>query len=181
MSPSEQSGPIGALAPVEIERLLTRAVVRGVRGLFADYGISAETMGGGPSRPASFPELWARIGFDGPGMGGHVVLGATPTLLSRSRPVASGEPDWLAELTNQLMGRVKNEMLRAGIQLQQGLPAVIAADDRGAEGADLLQWIFVADSGVIAVGIQVQIAEAVVPDPDLINWDVPPEGELLLF
>ena len=182
MPPVDQSGPAAALAPIEIERLLTRAIVRGVRGLFADYGVSAETLGAGPARPAPFPELWARIGFDGPGIRGHAVLGAALGPLRRSRPTpTTSERDWLAELINQLMGRVKNEMVRAGIQLQQGLPAIVTAQERGADRVDLLQWIFVADGGVISVGVEVEINQAVVPDADLLNWDVPPEGELLLF
>lgn len=179
--PSAERVSVEPLVPAEIERLLTRAVVRGMRALFADYGVSAETSGDKPVRPGTFPEMWARIDFDGPGIRGHVILGAAIAPLRRSRPGAGGERDWLSELINQLMGRVKNEMVRSGVQLQQGLPAIIPAEARGADGANLLQWIFAADGGVISVGIEATIDHAVIPDPELLNWDVPPEGELLLF
>jgi len=172
---------VPAIPPAEIERLFARVAVRSIRGLFADYGVVAEAANPDPHIQIVLPPLFGRIGFTGTGLCGSVVMGASTGPLQRSFPVPGKIDDWVAELTNQLMGRIKNEMLRSGIQLQQELPSVVTVDQLREVASDLQPWILAADDGIIGVGIDLEVADAIAPDATLLNWDVPPEGELLLF
>jgi hypothetical protein len=181
METADTVDAVPAIPPAEIERLFARVAVRSIRGLFADYGVVAEASTPDPHIQIALPPLFGRIGFTGTGLCGSVVMGASSGPLQRSFPVPGKIDDWVAELTNQLMGRIKNEMLRSGIQLQQELPSVITVDQLREVATDLQPWILAADDGIIGVGIDLDVADAIAPDPTLLNWDVPPEGELLLF
>jgi len=169
------------MPPVEIEQLFARSAVRGIRAMFADYGVPISLASFDPAMETMVPELFGRVAFIGSGIEGAIVLGASAGPLDRSRPAVSNEWDWIAELTNQLMGRIKNEMLRAGIQLQQALPTVIAVEELRTVAAGLRPWILSASDGIVGLGIEVDVPAPILPDAGLLNWDVPPEGELLLF
>ncbi|HEX3694925.1 MAG TPA: hypothetical protein VH374_05995 [Polyangia bacterium] len=172
---------VRAVAPAEIERLFFCAAVRGIGSLFADYGVTTEPCAFPMAMQPLLPDQFGRVAFIGDGIEGAIVLGASSGPLGRSRPDVNGPDNWIAELTNQLMGRIKNQMLRAGIQLQQALPAVVGAEKLRALSGDLRPWILLATDGVVGVGIEIDVPAPIIPDARLLNWDVPPEGELLLF
>lgn len=98
--------------------------------LFAAYGVRfAPAMAaevpeqGGAALP---PVLFLGVcGFGGPTFTGHVVLGASEGVLRRSNNTRSSSDDWMAELANQFLGRIKNGLLRQGIQVHRVAPVVI--------------------------------------------------------
>lgn len=101
--------------------------------LFTSVGLS-------PSRvllPAhTADDMGASIGFAGRELRGALVLISTRKLVTLALPPevqdrTSDEQlaDWMGELTNQLLGRIKNKLLAYGIELAMGTPAVMLGSD----------------------------------------------------
>ncbi|HEY0250583.1 MAG TPA: hypothetical protein VGC41_03610 [Kofleriaceae bacterium] len=73
-------------------------------------------------------QLCCVLGFTGDAMTGSVVVAATADAVAASNPVPStGSAMWLAELTNQLVGRFKNQLLRRGVDVSMSVPVVLSA------------------------------------------------------
>ncbi|MBL8625559.1 MAG: hypothetical protein JNK64_29880 [Myxococcales bacterium] len=104
----------------QIQRVLDRVAVE----LFAAYdlpvapAIAAATP---PAQPAA-----AVIAFTGD-LAGELRLTAPPAVLAATCP--GGAPlDWLCELVNQLVGRLKNELWPSGITIRLTAPTTEAGD-----------------------------------------------------
>jgi CheY-specific phosphatase CheX len=75
----------------------------------------------------------ATIGFASATLHGSVVLTTQRKTVAKSRPTKTQPSaptdeeldDWLGELANQLLGRIKNRLLTYGIEFQIGLPVVL--------------------------------------------------------
>jgi CheY-specific phosphatase CheX len=103
--------------------------------LFGRYGVTVrpadETED--PISPEFF--LCSVIGFTGRDVRGTLVLALTEELSGLSNPVAAANPsastdrviqrDWVGELSNQLLGQIKIELLRHGVEIYVNLPAVL--------------------------------------------------------
>jgi hypothetical protein len=96
-------------------------------GLFHSYGVAA-----GPqlqaklasSQPSS---LCGSIRFSGPGFDGVLELVVPDSVLARVRSeplTAHTSRDVVRELTNQLMGRIKNKLLSFQVSLTLSLPSI---------------------------------------------------------
>jgi len=93
--------------------------------LFADYGVPCQ-----PTDEASdgSRELCGVLGFTGDKLCGSVVISATPDAIASSNPIGDGATrGWVAELTNQLVGRFKNALLRHGVEVAMSIPVVLTA------------------------------------------------------
>lgn len=93
------------------------------RALLAEYPPQRELAAESGER-----QLCGILGFTGDALCGSVVIVTTPDVLAAINPV----PDvplsrWLAELTNQLVGRFKNEVLRRGTDVSISVPVVFRA------------------------------------------------------
>lgn len=94
--------------------------------LFKAYGVAVSETGKERIEPAA-PSC--AIGFLGQSLTGTVVLTADPEVLRHSKPLeTSADRDWLGELTNQLMGRVKNRLLAYGVEVQPTTPVVLRGE-----------------------------------------------------
>lgn len=126
--------------------------------------------------------LSAVIGFTGPGLRGTFILASTEMALRDSNPTNGSLRDWMAELANQLVGRVKNSLLRAGAEVYVTTPVVM----RGEHLAPLPRFVlqpqaFIAkDRGKVFLWVEVEAA----PDFSLSRTPGPPpveEGTTLFF
>lgn len=100
--------------------------------LFAAYGVdvtrTAERSDGGELL------LCGILGFTGDALRGAIILAAGEGPFSRSNPLpGSPSRNWCAELTNQLVGRIKNALLARGVEIHLSTPVVL----RGAHLAPL--------------------------------------------
>ncbi len=174
-----------ATAPIpaaDMKRLLAGVVLASARALFREYGVVVDGYEVQRRQPDPLANLFTLVAVGCQGMRGTIALGASQGPLRRSFPCRATERDWIAELGNQLTGRVKNELLRVGVALQPALPIVVTRGRLSWAGSgDYQFWNMDTDDGVVSVGIDVDVAETIVPDPVLMNWDVPLEGEALLF
>lgn len=95
--------------------------------LFTDYGVDlwpAE----GPIEAANRTPLYVGIiGFTGEGVRGTLVLGVSHGPLDQSSPAKfeGHERHWIAELTNQLLGRLKTQFLTRSVTIHLALPVVL--------------------------------------------------------
>lgn len=68
------------------------------------------------------------LGFTGGTLSGSVVITATDAALAASNPLGDGPTrDWISELTNQVVGRFKNALLRRGVDVGMSVPVVLRA------------------------------------------------------
>jgi hypothetical protein len=96
--------------------------------LFQAYGIALAPMPRSlRERPPTLPDVSAMIGFTTESRrSGRLTLSlpsAVIGLMKSEAPNGFRQGDWARELTNQLMGRIKNRMLQFSVRLQAGLPA----------------------------------------------------------
>jgi CheY-specific phosphatase CheX len=120
------------------------------------------------------------VGFTGAGLTGMVLMASTESPLRASNPASGSLRDWVAELTNQLAGRLKHKLIAEGIEVYITTPIVLRATRieplprrelaarvlRGAGGTISL-WCEVEVSADFKLNVPGQIAVA--------------EGEALLF
>lgn len=133
----------------------------------------------------------AVIGFGGGGLRGSLGLGVSAGLLDQlvgpgGEPDAgaSRRDDWLAEMANQLLGRVKNRLLRHGVTIAIALPMVLRGLRVEIVGSSKELWTypFEAPAGVLCVWIDV-VADpefALAPSSDE-GLEIPSEGDVILF
>lgn len=142
-------------------------------------------------RTADDVEYAATIGFSSNMMRGMLGLGMNPETLERlvtkenlSTAGGLGE-DWLAESVNQLLGRLKNKLLRYGLEVSLALPTVLRGVSLrflSTRPTSLWTYSFESDAGGLSVWLDVRHDAGLLlrhtSDPDMQGA---PEGDLLLF
>jgi hypothetical protein len=100
-------------------------------GLMADYGVALAPISA-QAEAASCPlPVVGIIGFTSESGRGTLVLGISQEPLRRSNPVrGQSEADWswVAELTNQLLGRIKAELTARGIIIYLAIQTVMRGE-----------------------------------------------------
>jgi CheY-specific phosphatase CheX len=148
--------------------------------LFNDYGVSclAPALQREPERL-----LCGILGFTGDRLCGSVVVSASETAIAQSNPIKDGAPRaWVAELTNQLVGRFKNALLRHGVDTALSIPVVLTAAQvtpLPQTQADPLR--FDVGGGSFAIWLEIEAAADLTladPNPEAM---IAAEGETLLF
>mgnify|MGYP007039573838 CR=1 FL=1 len=108
-------------------------------------------------------DVFGMIGFDGVKVGGHLLL-AVP--LHVFKAAASGRAknttfgDWTRELTNQVMGLIKNRLVQFQVLLRTHVPTVIsraALERRQQRGVTEVLYTFGALRGDINVMVDVSL------------------------
>lgn len=101
--------------------------------LFHSCGLAVAPVARSQLRPETLPtpEIGGIISFVGRGFTGTLTIGLSPALfaLIKQDPMRpySGR-DWVREMTNQLLGRIKSRLLQYHVTLQAGLPTVMGSD-----------------------------------------------------
>ncbi len=163
---------------------LDRLVADNCLKLFADYrldmcaGATSELM---VDRPFL---LCGVIGFTSKHMRGALVLASTNEPLEQTSPDEStSHRDWICELANQLLGRVKNQLLSRKVEVYASTPIAL----RGEHLSPVLQQrlvaeLFTANGGVVCVWMDCEFdADFVLPDSAVEDAAPVPEGDMLLF
>ena len=97
--------------------------------LFRTYGVAVAPVPRRPARPPRVPDGYCgSISFQGQGMNGALTLYVPAPILGLTKsemiqPLQAR--DWIRELTNQLMGRIKTRLLQLQVTLQIGLPSAL--------------------------------------------------------
>jgi CheY-specific phosphatase CheX len=126
--------------------------------------------------------LISATGFAGAGVRGSIALGTTLGALRQSMPCVCSNEDWSAELGNQLFGRMKNRLLRNGIEIYAAMPAVMSGQHwtLPAQQGDAPPLVFSTTRGVVWLTFQVQISGELTLNFQSAS-QVPNEGHVLFF
>jgi hypothetical protein len=94
--------------------------------LMADYGVPLTKTTPGWETGSDEPVLFGVIGFGGKGMRATCLLGAEGGLVEASCRVSGRPRDWIAELANQLIGRVKMKLVSHGLIVTMTTPLALS-------------------------------------------------------
>jgi len=175
----------GETMPTALEQQLDDMLFDCCQQLFAAYHLEVTPHSAGE---VPFPDTLAVagvMGFGGKQMRGAVVLAATDGPLMATNPTQSAsQRDWICELANQLVGRMKLRLLALGVEILLATPAgltgvslsPLAARPRGLK-------VFSAGSGLICAWVDCEkvVGFEAQSTPPLPTEAAVTEGELLLF
>ena len=165
----------------ETVALLEQIAGTACASLFEAYGVALQRVNTTEAVPSSSaPILYSGVvGFGSPGIRGACILAASEKPILQSIPVEGSLRDWIAELANQLVGRIKNKLLAYGAEVHVTTPVVL----RGQHLAplprrELPPLSFQTDGGNVFVWIELETAADFVLGPPS---EAVAEGEALLF
>jgi chemotaxis protein CheX len=174
-------------------------VVDAAASLFEACGVKLEYLGVATAEDPPFDTTLSVIGYAGEHMRGSVLLSAPDTVLRATHPMGSSAGDddlldWSGELTNQLLGRIKNKVRKAGILIQMSTPMILSglhlriSSLRSSEC--VAHKFMIGEAHKFALGdVRVQVRFEAIIEPGIrfddagTSSDAPPagEGDVLLF
>src|SRR5882724_10168205 len=155
------------------------------RDLFSAYQLDVH-----PRDRSDFPAteklaVCGVMGFGGKSLRGALVLATTREPLEHTKPDAFGsQRDWVCELANQLMGRVKNKLLTLGVEVLLATPAGLSGENLSPPPSKLrAPQVFAAASGFVCVWIDCEYADGFeLPSSPPRDLEPPvAEGDAVLF
>jgi hypothetical protein len=162
-----------------VQELLEQLAEEACIGLFDAYGLRLTRVEHNQIEEVS---LTGVIGFTGPGMWGMCLLAADKEPLRASNPTPGSLRDWMAELSNQLAGRLKHKLIARGSIVYITTPIVL----RGARIEPLPRrhltprW-FKGGGGSLSLWVEVETAPDFKLDKNAFDEDAANEGDALLF
>lgn len=173
MEPNEQ--------PQDVQTVVEGLAEQACWELFDAYGVSLTSQS---HEGLSLGEnaLTSIVGFTGAGLTGMCLVSASDRLLVASNPAGAGSlRDWIAELSNQLAGRLKHKLLAQGVEVYITTPIVLrAARIEPMPRTPLSPRSFKNDQGAIGLWVEVDSAPDFKFEPGAAGEAVA-EGETLLF
>jgi len=148
--------------------------------LFAAYGVSLI------SNPAEFIVsdevlLSGVIGFVGPTLRGTCLLVGNRSPIELSSPQKEHSRDWVGELTNQLVGRLKRKFLGFGLEVALTTPVVLSGLHlRPMPRGKLTPRVFSTESGSIMIWVEIEAEPGFALGP-AVSDSTSAEGEVLMF
>jgi hypothetical protein len=150
--------------------------------LFESYGVSLQPID--LKDPFPTEAYLGAVGLSAQGLSGSLILGAGSGTLRQSKPCVATDRDWTRELSNQLFGRVKMKLLRAGVEVWSTTPAVVDGQHvTPALGSPRFSPLcFEAGDGeVVLAWAEVEVTAQVRFDPPKDPETLPNEGDVILF
>src|SRR3954447_3758217 len=177
---------------IEFRRVFEQVTVAACEDLFSRYGVAVRRADEkeDPISPEFF--LCSVIGFTGRDVRGTLVLALTEELSDLSNPVAGTNArattdrvihrDWVGELSNQLLGQIKIDLLRRGVEIYVNLPAVLQGQHLAPlPRAHLKPLKFTLANGAAAVWIELEAREGFKIEAATGSDESPAPGDTLLF
>ena len=163
---------------VVIERCVSDACLE----LFQDYALPLKRVTQGELLDVELL-FCGVVGFTGEQMRGTLLLATSREPLGRTTPaVESSLREWIAELSNQLIGRIKNKLLAHNVNLLLSTPVVL----RGVQiapvsRAELVPYAFACDGGYVCVWFDAEILNGVDLTQTVAAEGVVAEGSTTFF
>jgi hypothetical protein len=165
---------------LQTQQLVESLAEEACLSLFEAYGVPLERSEYGRT-PSGDRALTAIIGFTGVGITGMCLVAASEEPLLASIPVTGALRDWIAELSNQLAGRLKHKLLAHGAEVYVTTPIVLRATRiEPLPRRKLVPRAFSALGGTVALWVEVEISPEFKMVPPEEEQSVA-EGETLLF
>jgi CheY-specific phosphatase CheX len=177
---------------LEFRRVFEQVTAAACEDLFSRYGVTVRRADerDEPVTPEFF--LCSVIGFTGRDARGTLVLALTEDLSGLSNPVGAAnrgattdrviQRDWVGELSNQLLGQIKIELLRRGVEIYMNLPTVLQGQHLAPLPRRQLQPLkFTLGNGAAAVWIELETRQGFKIAPAASVEEGPAPGDTLLF
>jgi hypothetical protein len=167
--------------PLRFQPLFDAAAADSVPELFGTYGIQLRRVDQDIRPSISFVTCGV-IGFSGPVVRGALVVALTGGLAEKTNPIgATGNlRDWVGELANQLLGRIKLALLDHGLDIYLNLPAVLKGEHLAPIPRRVVQpMAFAASEGVVGVWIEIEERDGDPGEPA--RGDRAKSGDAILF
>lgn len=124
--------------------------------LFAAYGVTL-TRTGRAWTQSDTVVVSGVMGFVGSRLRGTCLLAGPSAIIAESCPATGSARDWMGELTNQLVGRLKTKLLSRGVEVALTTPIVLSGArlqpvPRGA----LLPTVFDSHAGEVLVWVEAE-------------------------
>jgi len=149
--------------------------------LFGAYGVELKATGSNWEL-SDEPVLSGVMGFVGARLRGTCLLAGAAGPLSASCPAGGRVRDWIGELTNQLVGRIKTKLLTRGVEVALTTPIILSgARLQPVPRGDLLPTVFSSSSGAVLVWIEAEAAGEVEFGSEHPLRPTGGEGDILLF
>jgi hypothetical protein len=115
------------LASNSTATLVTNMAAQAWLELMAAYGVEFASATH-DDWPAGTKEagLFGVVGFEGQGLRATCLIGAEHRLVEASCRTSSRPRDWISELANQLIGRVKMKLLSRGVNVTMTIPIALS-------------------------------------------------------
>ncbi len=166
---------------LETQLLVENLAEEACLSLFDAYGVQLHRseMAQTPSGDRSLTGI---IGFTGRGITGMCLVAASEEPLVASNPTQGALRDWVAELSNQLAGRLKHKLLTQGVEVYITTPIVLRATRiEPLPRRKLVPRGFTAAGGMVALWVEVETTPDFVMVPPSADEVPAAEGETLLF
>jgi CheY-specific phosphatase CheX len=125
------------------------------------------------------------IGYTGAEVRGTLMLATTSEPIGRTSPSRDASPrEWVAELTNQLLGRIKTRLVRRGVTIHMSTPVVLRGQHLAplSPRAELSPIVFSSQAGVVCVWMEAEFAKGIALDEMVETADAAmEEGTGMLF
>jgi CheY-specific phosphatase CheX len=174
------------------EAILDEALREAVVAVFAHTGVQLTPVGPSPALAIDGHDAVGVIGFTSPSVRGTLVLATTTGLVTLTIPELVGRPiplrdrvrDWLGELSNLVLGRVKVDLSRYGVAVGLATPVTFTGEHLrlgAVQASRTRSWDFSSPHGDVRAWLEAELEPglelAPVPDlaPDLAS------GEPILF
>jgi CheY-specific phosphatase CheX len=167
-----------SLTDPETQQLLDGIAADACRDLFASYGVTLDQRLR-PGDPIVPVHLSGIIGFSGPGISGTCVLASSEDPIARTNPVQGSAREWIAELSNQLVGRIKNQLLAHGAEVYVTTPVVLRGEHLAPVSRNALPPLsFATDRGNVFVWVEFETAPELILGAPI---ETMAEGESMMF
>lgn len=164
----------------DTQQLVSRLASEACVGLFEAYGVALKVIDK-PSADEDVVGMTGVIGFTGPGIWGMCLLRASQGALQASNPTDGSLRDWVAELVNQLAGRIKRQLINRGAAVYITTPIVLrGARIEPSPNKQMQPAIFDAGGGTLHLWVEVETAPDFALSPETAEETIG-EGEALLF
>jgi hypothetical protein len=165
------------------KQILDRAVAENCFKLFADYELKIRAREPGDAVHVERFLMCGIIGFTSKKMRGVLALATTKEPLELTNHTTTTHRDWICELANQLLGRVKNQMLLRGVEIVPSTPIALRGDHLSpVTQQGLVSELFTAERGLVCVWMDCEFDDDyVLPEAGECATPPVPEGDLLLF
>lgn len=163
---------------------MTAIAVESATALFSAYGLSLSTVPGDVAEAQTDLAYIALMKFANPQANGTLVLGCGEHTLASSIPAPAAPRDWMAELANQLFGRMKNRLLRQDVVFWGVPPSVVSGQHLVPvfNRADFAPVLFSdGDGGKICMWVEVEVSAAFQFAGPEVSADIPAEGDVIMF
>jgi hypothetical protein len=100
------------------------------RALFESYGVKLDLDGSPVAKILASVQMISTIGFSSVSLSGSLLLAIPNGVLERTLPTPDANlADWSGELANQLLGRLKNQLLHYQVAINLALPVVVSGGE----------------------------------------------------